>query len=79
LEKNIAFINENPFSLKNDAAAAFVHAVVEKQGGVVTFEEMEGSYPALQAGRSTRIYKALPAEISARIGKARGKGFWLIF
>jgi hypothetical protein len=76
-DKRIVFLNGNPVPLKNDTGAAFVAAIVGKQGHFVSFREMQESHPVLSGGNRTRIYDGLPAEVRAQIERGPGKGYRL--
>jgi hypothetical protein len=73
--KLIVYVGAEPFSLKNDAAAAFIQTVIDKGGHLVTFSEMKERDIALVGGNQTRIYNNLPTVIRGWIERQRGKGY----
>jgi hypothetical protein len=73
----VIFLSDGIFTLKTEQEAAFVQAVVEKQGRLVTFSEMVSEYPVLLGGTSTRIHKRLPKAIRELINTRPGKGYSL--
>jgi hypothetical protein len=73
----VSLINGTPSFLKNDAAVAFVKAVAEKKGHLVTFPEMQKHYGELEGGNQTRIYNGLPSQVRDLIEGHRGKGWKL--
>lgn len=75
-DSNLVYVGDQCLGAVDDQAAAFVRALVELGPDYVPFREMASSYPDLEGGNQTRIWKKkLPAGLRDLIETDKGKGF----